>query len=159
MPRNHSLPQALTALLLIATLTNCMLRPDTASATNSLQQLLDKAHSASMETRAPYLLDAADLALQQKQLQMAERILQELSELKLRDEQRARSTMQRAQLLLLQDKATPALNLLQSRQLQQDSAQLAARSRTISACCARRRLPPRENIMQARRSAFLSTRC
>lgn len=107
-----------------------MSQPDTASATSSLQQLLDKAHAASIETRAPYLLDAADLALQQKQLQIAERIGQELSELKLRDEQRARSTMQRARLLLLQGKAEPALTLLQTRQLQQDSAQLSAREQS-----------------------------
>ena len=108
-----------------------MLGPTPASAAaDGLQQLLDKAHAASMETRAPYLLDAADLALQQNQLPVAERILQEIDELKLRDEQRARSNVQRAQLLLLQGKAELALSLLQARELQQDSSQLSAREQS-----------------------------
>lgn len=132
--RNHSLPHALGVALLLAGLVNCSAVPSASSAAiapkDDVQQLLDKAHSAPMETRAPYLLDAADLALQQNRLPQGERILQEVDELKLRDDQRARATVLHAQLLLLQGKAEAALALLQTRELQTNSAQLPANEQT-----------------------------
>lgn len=128
--RNHNLPRAVAALALIGLLNCTTVFASAVAPKDDVQQLLDKAHVAPMETRAPYLIDAADLALQQNQVQQAEHILQEISELKLRDEQRARSSVLRAQLLLLQSKPEPALALLQTRELQQDSAQLSAREQT-----------------------------
>ncbi|MDB6061828.1 MAG: penicillin-binding protein activator [Verrucomicrobiaceae bacterium] len=137
--RNHSLPNALGALLLIAVLVNCTAVPSASSAAkapiDNVQQLLEKAHAAPMETRALYLLDAAEIALQQNDTQQndtqqAEHILQEIDELKLRDDQRARSGALHAQLLLLQGKAEQALTILQTHELQQDSAQLPAREQT-----------------------------
>ncbi len=129
--RNHSLPHFLSVALLLAALMNCGAIPEAAAAASAphddVQLLLDKAHASAMDARAPYLLDAANLALQQNQGKTAERILQEISELKLRDDQRARNSVLRAQLLLLQGKADAALTLLQSRELQQDSTQLSAR--------------------------------
>lgn len=127
--RNHSLPRHAGVMLLTALL-NALLSPlafSAAAQPETARQLLDKAHAAPMETRAAYLLDAADLTLQQNQPQQSERILQEISELKLRDDQRARSTVLRARLLLQQQKPEQALALLQARELQQDSAQLPAR--------------------------------
>jgi uncharacterized protein len=133
LQRNDSLPRVFGVALLVV-LMNLATMPHAYAAASmpkdNLQQLLDKAHAATMETRAPYLLDATDLALQQNQLPVAERTLQEIGELKLRDDQRARSNVLHAQLLLQQGKPDLALNLLQSRELQQDSAQLSTREQT-----------------------------
>ena len=132
--RNHSLPRAIGVALLLAGLVNCSTAPSATSAArvppNTLQQLLDKAHAAPMTSRAPYLIDAANLALRLNQLPQSEHILQEIDELKLRDGQRAQSVKLHAQLLLLQGKPEAAAALLQTQEFQTDSEQLSAREQT-----------------------------
>jgi uncharacterized protein len=117
-------------LLLIAVLAGCGAnapeRP-TASKAASVQQLLDSAHSATLEQRAPFLRDAGTLALQQNNLPQVEQILRELDELKLSPVQRAQSLLLRAHLQLKQKQPAQTLATLQDRQLQQDLAQLPAR--------------------------------
>jgi outer membrane PBP1 activator LpoA protein len=119
-------------LLLIVALAGCGANapaPErTASAkTPSVQQLLDTAHSTALDQRAPYLRDAAALALKQNDLPQAERILRELDELKLNAVQRAQSTILHAHLQLKQKQPARTLATLQDRQLQQDLGQLPAR--------------------------------
>src|SRR5690606_29750267 len=116
--------------LLAVTLSNCWLLSTATGAgrtpPNDVQELLEKAHSAPIETRAPYLLDAAERALQQKLPQHAEPILGELDELALQGAQHTRVSMLRAWLLLQQEKPQAALTLLQSPELQRDSSQIPA---------------------------------
>jgi outer membrane PBP1 activator LpoA protein len=119
-------------LLLVIALAGCgstAPAPDRAAANNgpSVQQLLDAAHSTTLEQRAPFLRDAAALALQQNDTAQAERILREFDELKHNPVQRAQSRILHAHLQLKQKQPAQTLETLQDRQLQQDSAQLPAR--------------------------------
>ncbi len=119
-------------LLLIVALAGCGANapaPERAAGnkTVSVQQLLDTAHSTSLEQRGPFLRDAATLALQQNDLAQAERILREFDELKPNAVQRAQSKILHAHLQLKQKQPAQALTTLQDRQLQQDLAQLPPR--------------------------------
>lgn len=136
-------------LLLVIALAGCGANAPTperpaSGKTVSVQQLLDTAHSASLEQRAPHLRDAAALALAQNNLPQTEQILRELDELKLNAVQRAQSRILHAHLQLKQKQPAQTLATLQDRQLQQDLAQL----------------PPREqiDISLLRASALEATR-
>ncbi|HET8710564.1 MAG TPA: penicillin-binding protein activator, partial [Spongiibacteraceae bacterium] len=92
----------------------------------SLQQLLDKAHASTVEMRTPYLLDAAALALQDKNTASAAQILGEIDTLKLNSQQHARRQLLTARLAMLQRHPEQAINALQDRQLLQSLDQLTA---------------------------------
>lgn len=128
LPRHHSVPKTVAGLLLAALLGAHTPHAIAAARTppDAIQELLDKAHAAPLETRAPHLLAAAELALQQNLPQHAERILRELDELKLSDAERARYTVLQAGLLVQQHQPERALALLQTREFQQRGALLSA---------------------------------
>lgn len=92
----------------------------------SVQQLLDKAHASTLDARAPYLLDAATLALHDNQASSATQILHELEALKLTPTQHARRQVLAARLALQQNHAEQAINALQDRQLLQALDQLSS---------------------------------
>jgi uncharacterized protein len=129
--QHHNVRRGLGLLLAIALIGCSSNLPSDAPANSSkgpsLQQLLDAAHSSSIEQRAPYLRDAAALALQQNDIPQTERILQELDALKLTAKERTQSKVLRAQLQMKQHQPGPALAALQDRQLLQEVAQLAPR--------------------------------
>ncbi|HEY3699061.1 MAG TPA: penicillin-binding protein activator [Spongiibacteraceae bacterium] len=131
---HHNLCRTIGALLTLALL-GCSSTPSVPpthaeAANNNVQQLLDKAHASAIDARAPYLFDAAALALQTKQTQTAEQILREIDTLKLTTLQRARSKLFIARLALQQNKPEQALNALQDRQLLQLLDQLTATEQT-----------------------------
>lgn len=122
--RHHNARRGL-GLLLIAALVGCSSNAPSNGAASagkgpSIQQLLETAHSTTLEQRAPYLHDAAVLALRQHDAQQAERILREFGELKLTPRQRAQGRYLAAWLQLEQKQPAQALTTLQDRQLQQD---------------------------------------
>lgn len=129
--RHHSLPRACGVALLALALVDCASSPTAEQAarsggtTGELQQLLDKAHSSPLDTRARYLLDAADAALRERQAPAASQILKELGELKLTPPQHARSRVQTARLQLLQGKPLQTIDTLQERTLLQEIDQLS----------------------------------
>ena len=129
--RHHTLHHLANALL-IAALAGCSSAPNTVSnepaqaSARTMQQLLDKAHAAPVEARAPYLFDAAAQALQNKQWQSADAILRELDTLKLKPAERARKQLFAARLAMQQNKPEQALSALQDRQLLQMLDQLQA---------------------------------
>ena len=124
--RHHN---ALIACALALALSSCSSAPPSASANNanqaSIQQLLDKAHASSLDTRAPYLLDAASIAVQEKQLTTATQILRELNDLKLNSAQYARKQLLNARLALQQNRTEQALAALQDKQVIQALDQLS----------------------------------
>lgn len=128
---HHNVWRGLGLLAAIA-LAGCSSTPptDTANTTNaksSVKQLLDAAHSSSVEQRAPYLRDAAALSLQQNDIPQTERILQELDALKLAGKESAQRRVLHARLQLKQHQPELALTTLQDRQFLQDVAQMPAR--------------------------------
>ena len=129
----HHNARARCSLLLVIALAGCGANaPDAERAVAgnkgpTVAQLLETAHTTSLEQRAPFLRDAAALALQQNDAEQAERILRELDELKLNAVQRAQSRILHAHLQLKQKQPAQTLAILQERQLQQDAAQLPAR--------------------------------
>jgi outer membrane PBP1 activator LpoA protein len=118
----------LLTVILIGCAGNTPSTPTSSTAkAGSVKQLLDAAHSSTLEQRAPYLIDAAALSLQQNNLEQTTQILQELNTLKLTTKQNARSRSLLANLQLKQRQPALALNTLQDRQLLQDLAQLSVR--------------------------------
>ncbi len=123
--RHHS-ARAAGALLALA-LCSCASAPSSNSAEStsaSVQQLLAKAHASALDARAPYLLDAATLALQQKRSAEASPILRELAELKLSAAQHARRQLLTAKLALQENRPSHANAALQDKQLLQALDQL-----------------------------------
>ncbi len=123
--RHHN---ALAACALIFALCSCSSAPNSTAIEEKnqagIQQLLDKAHASSLEARAPYLLEAAALALQEKPAAAAQ-ILRELDELKLTPVQYARRQLLSARQALQQNRTQQALAALQDKQLIQAIDQLS----------------------------------
>lgn len=123
--RHHN--ARIAAALLTLLLCGCAAAPTPAPAPATkpnVQQLLDKAHASALDMRAPYLLDAAAIALQEKQTQTAAQILQEIAALKLNSAQHARRQLLVARLTQQQNLPEKTLNALQDRQLLQTLDQL-----------------------------------
>ena len=120
--RHHN---ALTACALAFVLCSCSSVPPLVPADNqsSIQQLLDKAHASPLDMRAPYLIEAATLAAQEKPA-AATQILREIDELKLTPAQHARRQLLKARLALQQNRAEQALAALQDKQVIQALDQL-----------------------------------
>ncbi len=138
--KNHSAQQhvnpprhlklRIVCALLVLTLGGCVSAPiqapiNTANNT-SVQQLLDKAHASALDMRAPYLLDAAALALQDKQTQTAAQVLREIDTLKLNAAQHARRQLLAGRMAMQQNQPERAIDALQDRQLLQSLDQLTA---------------------------------
>lgn len=126
--RHHN--ARLFSVLLAVALCGCASAPPPASNDDSpsqlsTQQLLDKAHAAALDMRAPYLLDAAALSLENKQPAIAAQILREIDGLKLNATQDARRRLLGARLALQQNRAEQALKELQNKQLLQTLDQLS----------------------------------
>jgi uncharacterized protein len=111
----------LASMLALLALCGCASAPlpstNTANNTSSVQQLLDKAHASSLDTRAPYLLDAAAQALRENQTQTVAQILRELETLKLNGVQHARRQLLAAHLAQQQKQPEQAVSALQDRRL------------------------------------------
>ncbi len=122
--RHHSVHIA--AVLLTLALCSCAAEQSAASKNSQadIQQLLDKAHASALDMRAPYLLDAATLALRDRQTAVSAKILRELDELKLSGALYARRQLLNARLFDQQGKFDQVLGALQDRQLQQTLDQL-----------------------------------
>ena len=121
----------IVSVLVMFALSGCASAPPPAPASavsqsSSVQQLLDKAHASALDMRAPYLLDAATLALQDKQVQTAAQILRELNALKLSSMQHARRQLLTARLAMLQNQPEQVVSALQDKQLLQTLDQLTA---------------------------------
>jgi outer membrane PBP1 activator LpoA protein len=123
----HYNPRIASALL-ISILCGCASAPEPAQSNiaseTSVQQLLDKAHASTLDTRAPYLLDAASLALKEKQTQTAAQIIHEIDALKLNSAQHAKRQLLSARLAMQQNHPDQAIAALQDRQLLQTLDQM-----------------------------------
>lgn len=126
--RHHN--ARLFSVLLAVALCGCASAPPPASNDDipgqlSTQQLLDKAHATALDMRAPYLLDAAALSLENKQPAIAAQILREIDGLKMNATQDARRRLLSARLALQQNRPEQAFKELQNKQLLQTLDQLS----------------------------------
>lgn len=124
---HHNLSRTLSAALLALSLTSCTAPSmSQAESADDVQQLLDRAHSVTLEQRAPFLLEAGSIAIKHKQLPQAQQVLKEINELKLDPTHYAQARVLAARLALLQNKPAQAVSILQDRQLLESLAQLDA---------------------------------